>query len=440
MPGLELIWDRIFSLIPRINEDLLQMELRTMKITARNKIKTLLLGAAFILCLPPGISRAADMCPTPDGYTFLSDGGKRDGDGGGKGIGGTGQRLAERGKGIGGTGEKLPGTISVYGRITGFGSICVNGLEITYGKDTPVTEGSGNASVSDLKIGQIVSVVADRVSDKEYTARHVDVQYKLSGLVEKTDPAKGLVTIGGQNAYVAGADLKGIDKGDPISISGIRDSSGTVLASYIKAGVDIGPRGAADPVSSIHPAGGILLQGVAEGGSGNSDRIRVDGVNITLPADMKAPESGERIIVFAERDSNGDAIAREITVEKQEFMPVIDLPDGGDDKEKISGDGHGHGSAEDSSDEHESEQQSEHDEKEAVESESPESESPEAESPEMETPETESPEVESPEIESPEIEAPEIEAPEIEAPEIEVPEIEPVEVEPPEIEIPESGG
>ena len=415
-----------------------------MKVMTEKKLKILLLSAAFILCLHPGVSYAADMCPTPDGYTFLSDGGKKDGDSGGKGIGGTGQKLAERGKGIGGTGEKLPGTIGVYGRITGFGSICVNGLEITYGKDTPVTEGGGNASVSDLKIGQIVSVVADRVGSGEYTARYVDVQYGLSGIVEKTDPVKGIVTVAGQSAHVAGADLKGIDKGDSISISGIRDSSGAVLASYIKVGTAVSPHGATNPVPSMPSAGGMLIQGIAEGGGGNSDRIRIDGVNITLPANIKAPEPGERVIVFAEREHNGEAIAREITVEKHEFTPVIELPDNGDDKEKLSGEGRGHGSADDSSDEHEAEQESEHDENEAVESESPETESPETEtpeteSPEIETPETEAPEVEAPEIEAPEIEAPEIEAPEIEAPEIEIPEIEPVEIEPPEIELPESG-
>ncbi len=58
------------------------------------------------------------------------------------GIGGTGSAI-EKG-GIGGSGDKVKdgiGGTGILGVITGFGSICVNRLEVHYSKETPVKNG-----------------------------------------------------------------------------------------------------------------------------------------------------------------------------------------------------------------------------------------------------------------------------------------------------------
>lgn len=66
-------------------------------------------------------------------------------------VGGTGTPILRPG-GTGGTG--------IVGTITGFASICVNGMEVHYGKDVPVSENGAPASSGHLAIGQVVAVEA----------------------------------------------------------------------------------------------------------------------------------------------------------------------------------------------------------------------------------------------------------------------------------------
>ncbi len=72
-------------------------------------------------------------------------------DHGNGGVGGTGAPILRPG-GTGGTG--------IVGTITGFASICVNGMEVHYGKDVPVSENGAPASSAHLAIGQVVAVEA----------------------------------------------------------------------------------------------------------------------------------------------------------------------------------------------------------------------------------------------------------------------------------------
>jgi hypothetical protein len=103
------------------------------------------------------------------------------------GVGGTGAPLQQRPGGTGGTGavaEGVDGTFidrghggvggsgapiqrpggtggtGIVGTITGFASICVNGQEVHYGKDVPVSENGAPASTAHLAIGQVVAVEA----------------------------------------------------------------------------------------------------------------------------------------------------------------------------------------------------------------------------------------------------------------------------------------
>src|SRR6185369_3233583 len=74
------------------------------------------------------------------------------------GIGGTGIRTG----GIGGTGISNGGIggTGIVGVITGFASICVNGVEVHYGADTPVLADGRQAQAGDLAVGQVVAVSA----------------------------------------------------------------------------------------------------------------------------------------------------------------------------------------------------------------------------------------------------------------------------------------
>src|SRR3569833_3442522 len=78
----------------------------------------------------------------------------------GTGQGGTGlspyRKTGGDGSGSGGTGH----TDEVDGVITGFASICVNGLELHYLPTTPVMIQGKSGSPKDLRVGQVVRVRA----------------------------------------------------------------------------------------------------------------------------------------------------------------------------------------------------------------------------------------------------------------------------------------
>src|SRR5262249_10194711 len=72
------------------------------------------------------------------------------------GIGGTGIDPG----GIGGTGQRAEVEVGVLGVVTGFASICVNGIEVHYDAMTPVALNGDLVSANALGVGQVVSVLA----------------------------------------------------------------------------------------------------------------------------------------------------------------------------------------------------------------------------------------------------------------------------------------
>ena len=73
------------------------------------------------------------------------------------GIGGTG--ITAEG-GIGGTGAPAATELGIIGVIDGFGSICVNGVEVDYDASTPVSSNNAAVGTSALPGGVAVEVEA----------------------------------------------------------------------------------------------------------------------------------------------------------------------------------------------------------------------------------------------------------------------------------------
>ena len=73
------------------------------------------------------------------------------------GIGGTGVPVAEDG-GVGGTGAPVADGTGIVGTITGFASICVNGLEVFYDENTPTNANGEPLGTGGLAIGQVVAI------------------------------------------------------------------------------------------------------------------------------------------------------------------------------------------------------------------------------------------------------------------------------------------
>jgi Domain of unknown function (DUF5666) len=149
-----------------------------------------------------------------------------------RGIGGTGApaktQLSDRG--IGGTG--------IVGVVTGFASICVDGLEVRLDKTVSVSINGSAATTRQLRVGQLVVIKASgpvTASDSVAQAQTVSVRYEVSGPIEAIDTSSGAMMVAGQrvmalpSTWVAGR----FGPGDWIIVSGLRRSDGTIMASRL---------------------------------------------------------------------------------------------------------------------------------------------------------------------------------------------------------------
>jgi hypothetical protein len=226
---------------------------------------------------------------------------------GGDGIGGTGSpRLA--GKPGDGSGDGIGGT-GIVGVVTGFASICVNGLELHYAPSTPVRLGQQNASAAALQVGQVVAVRANAFApDKlqagaELQAQQIVVLHAAVGPITKLGPTAGEFSVMGQDALaLAPEDLAGLRVGDWVRVSGHRAPSGQVRASRVQgiaAGIEaaqvMGPYNAiqdqsvrvgSTPVvlhaAVLAQAAGALTNGREVSVSGTWDGTRLQAQALTL--------------------------------------------------------------------------------------------------------------------------------------------------------------
>jgi hypothetical protein len=149
-----------------------------------------------------------------------------------RGIGGTGApattQLSDRG--IGGTG--------IVGVVTGFASVCVDGLEARLDKNAAVSINGRAATAVQLRVGQLVVIKASGVvtaSDTVARAQMISVRYEVSGPIEAIDTSSGAMTVAGQRVavlpttWVAGST----GLGNWISVSGLRRPDGTIVASRL---------------------------------------------------------------------------------------------------------------------------------------------------------------------------------------------------------------
>lgn len=155
------------------------------------------------------------------------------------GIGGTGN--AERG-GIGGTGNTVDnsgiGGTGIVGTITGFASVCVNGVEIHYDPSTPVSVDGKPSTLRELAVGQIIAAHAVG-ADRELTARNIAVMHAVVGPISILNSETRQMHVLGQTVHVAQAGqhdhLFNLKAGDWVQVSGHRLPGGIVMASRIDA-------------------------------------------------------------------------------------------------------------------------------------------------------------------------------------------------------------
>jgi hypothetical protein len=130
--------------------------------------------------------------------------------------------------GIGGTG--------IIGVITGFASICVNGVEIHYDAETAVSMDGRPSTIHDLATGQ---VVVARTLGKTHglTATHIGVVHAVVGPISYFNPEIREMRILGQTIKTDSLrnhdDFLSLKVGDWAQVSGHRLADGAIVASRI---------------------------------------------------------------------------------------------------------------------------------------------------------------------------------------------------------------
>lgn len=225
--------------------------------------------------------------------------GLREGTGG---IGGTGFIDGTGTGGIGGTGRLLSLRTGIVGTITGFASICVNGLEVHYDPETPVVINGENATLAALAIGQTVSVQAAPGKQGLTTARIV-VQHIITGPITQLGDAQRSMQVMGSDVLLSPetrGQLNGLKVGESVRISGLRNQDGHILASRVDPGV---PGEPASISGRISRGNGLQIQGVAL-------EARAMPVLPDTPVVARGRWNGRALVAEEVRSSPAEAVLR----------------------------------------------------------------------------------------------------------------------------------
>ncbi len=207
----------------------------------------------------------------------------------------------------------------VEGTITAFGSIWVNGIHIeTDGADIVVDDSPGLES--DLRVGQVVRVEASLSDDGTTgTATRVVFENEIEGPIESIDLVTSRMTVVGQIVAVdlstsfdddiSPPSLAGLDEGDFVEVSGLRDADGVIRATRLelRASTDVELRGVVsghDSFDSTFMIGTVevdyadaTLEGFGSGSIDDGQVVEVKAPSYTpgLPLDADEVELEDRL-------------------------------------------------------------------------------------------------------------------------------------------------
>lgn len=144
-------------------------------------------------------------------------------------------------RGIGGTGAPALGTkaaagnTGIVGEITGFASVCLNGVEVAYDPTTAINIDGHAEPPAALRAGQIAAITAgpDAAAKDGLLADVVSIRHEVSGPVSAQDV--NTLTVAGQNVVLR-PDTRGMREialGDWVAISGFRNHAGAIVATRI---------------------------------------------------------------------------------------------------------------------------------------------------------------------------------------------------------------
>ena len=281
------------------------------------------------------------------------------------GIGGTGAPMA--GGGIGGTGAPTAdgglGGTGIVGTITGFASVCINGVEVHFEAGTPVDMNAQPATIAHLAIGQVVAIQAGQ-SARGFEARSISIINAYEGPITDVGRDGSFKVMGQPVRVVQGRVPAGLRVGDTVRVGGLRAPGGELLATYLVGAPDLADASVAGEVANERRVGGVtvsrplgglsaalvrgrwsrdtlqareilpdpateslrvadraIIEGIVQERSGNA--VRLGGVDVSVPTEViksgGAPmdlRAGARVRITANRDA-----ASELRAETVQILP-----------------------------------------------------------------------------------------------------------------------
>jgi hypothetical protein len=292
-------------------------------------------GASAAACDPGGI-----------GGTGISIGGT-----GGTGIdpGGTGGTGVDPG-GIGGTGQRAEAEVGVLGVVTGFASICVNGIEVHYDANTPVSLNGDLSSAKALGIGQVVSVLAVGAGTQA-RAQWIDIVDAAVGTVTAVESAGTLLQVNKQRVRIEPSTVlgPGLDRaqlasaqvGDTLRVSGLSAADGTIVATRVETAAPGTRPLAAEPADP--GLGRFLVEGYVTDTAPQA--LRVGPTRFSVTPDTASQLSRGQLVRLWGRSEGGNRIVERadflsgpFDVRPQRTLRMEPLPRSGDER-RGGGDG-----------------------------------------------------------------------------------------------------
>jgi Domain of unknown function (DUF5666) len=176
------------------------------------------------------------------------------------GVGGTGIDT-----GVGGTGKQANsgvGGTGIVGIITGFASVCVNGLEVHYDDKTKVDVDGQSSAINALNVGQLVAIESFDKGNL-LKAERISVSHIMVGKIENVDYSQNTLQILGQTVRygsntVGYANLK---INQTVKISGLQASNNNVYALRVDLAAANTPSSVVGLVSPTGDINGVRVLG-----------------------------------------------------------------------------------------------------------------------------------------------------------------------------------
>ena len=203
--------------------------------------------------------------------------------------------------------------VATQGRITGFGSIIVNGVRYDT-SSANITIDDEPGSESDLAVGQVVTILGTINADgRTGVAASVEFDDVVEGPIESIDVTGGsmvvlkqTVVVDGDTAFddgISPKSLEGLAVDDVVEVSGYRRADGTIVATHIER--EDSPDGFettgfvenVDAAAMTFDIAGLvvdyssaMLEGFASGMPENGQRVEVEGQVLGASGELIATE------------------------------------------------------------------------------------------------------------------------------------------------------